>query len=398
MEYKEINTGFTKKVVSCPSSKSYSNRALFLASVLKESKQIQNISNSSDVTNFISCLKSLGLNIKEDNDTVEIKNSFPECEKKEDVELNAGEGGTTARFLVALCARGKNAYTIQAKGRMKDRPMDDLYDALRELGVKVEKLTHKSFPVKIQGPIKKKDISISCKHSTQFASALLMTLVDKDINVEIENLKTSKLYIDITLKVIETLQNENKFVVPVDFSGMANILALGCLNEGVTIANCFSRDELQGDVQILDVIKMLGGEFHFSQSGLTIYSLNEMKGFEWDCKDCLDLVPVLAFLACCSKGVTKLRNVKVLQLKESNRIEEILMILDGFGINAKYDTSLDELEIKGGKLRTVEEFIPYPDHRMVMLAALLMKVSGGGVLQNSQCVNKSYPGFFKDIQ
>ena len=124
------------KVVKVPSSKSYANRAIILASLCKESIEIVNLPLSHDVTNLIHCLRIVGLKIVDIDDGIRIENSFPECEKEgsEIIEILPGDGGTTTRFLIPFLALGKRKYRVEPEGRMRERPIADLLEGLVELG------------------------------------------------------------------------------------------------------------------------------------------------------------------------------------------------------------------------------------------------------------------------
>ena len=107
--------------VQVPSSKSYANRALILASLREEEILLRNMPHATDVTHLISALQQIGLSITQDKKSLRISGSFPECETKDQL-ISVGEGGTTARFLAVLLLKGKMKYSLKLGNRLKDRP------------------------------------------------------------------------------------------------------------------------------------------------------------------------------------------------------------------------------------------------------------------------------------
>lgn len=396
MTSSKVSTNKLAYKIEVPSSKSYANRALVLAAIHSEPITVKNISWAQDVLDMVSILKRVGLEISLGSNFVEVKNSFPECEKNSinPVNIDLGEGGTTARFLVGMLSLGKNKYNLNAQNRMTTRPMSELYDSLNKLGVKV--VTGKdSFPVTIQGPVKEnQSIEIDCSETTQFYSSLL--LISKKVKLEItpKNLHTSKGYVEITKNLIDNFSDN--FTIPVDFSSASYPIAFACLNQGLVITNCLEKDQMQGDSIILDIIKDYASGYTFDQDGLHVYKTQKMKAFSLDCKNCPDLVPTLCYLAAYSDGETTLINIANLKHKESDRISGVLNILKIFDVKAFYDAPKDELKIVGTnrihkKVVTHTEY----DHRMVMAMSLFLKHNGGGEVSPAEAVTKSFPGFFE---
>ncbi len=392
----DLPAKFSYQNLLIPSSKSYMNRALIVASILKSDITIFNPSYSQDSLDLIENLRKLGLEVLQNEDSIKIKRSFPACEQqRKSSTFFLGEGGTSFRFFLALISRGQETYQIDIHERLKNRPHEELFKALKELDVKI---TSDKYPLEVQGPLSARDIFINCEHSTQFFSAIKLSTFDFNMRVNAGNVDSSSGYIDITNKVIEKLQQKNEIKIPVDYSCAANIIALGALFDGVCIKNAFEKDVNQGDSQILDFLESQGGGYLFSGNGLVINPLEKIKPFEWDCSNCLDLVPVLCIFAAKAQGESRLTNIKNLIFKESNRLEEMKMILQGFGVESHYNESSNTFIVQGtNTFQLVAEFTPFPDHRMIMMASLLMILAGGGKIRYTNVINKSFPGFFECI-
>lgn len=399
MNFLKISNNSISEAISVPTSKSYTNRALILAALDPMECVIENISWSQDVLDMLDVFRKIGLMVEVQDNTVSIQNSFPTCETEMEVELelDLGEGGTTSRFLVAMLSLGKRTYVLNAQRRMQKRPMHTLYNNLSQLGVSITTLSENSFPVRLKGPIHStvdREVEIDCFETTQFYSALLLLTHKLPIKFRPQRLVGSKGYVEITQKVLKTFKY--RYTVPVDFSGASYPIAFGALNQKVNLMNCLERDDLQGDSVLLDVITKSGAGYFFDNTGLNIIPAKDLNGFELDCIDCPDLVPTLCFLASYAKGISKLRRIANLRLKESDRIEGVLNLMRQFNVECDYNTDLDELVICGRKKDSIYRSITVEhDHRMVMSATLFLKHNGGGEVSSQEAVKKSFPTFFE---
>lgn len=388
---------FDKSIIA-PRSKSHTNRALICAAFAQENVVIRDLSNSTDVTTLIDCLKKIGLVIKENGEECEIGNSFPECEvpSKEPIVLNTGDGGTTNRFLLALLSLGKNKYILKPEHGMKERPMDELFSALREFDISVER-TGNEGEMSVQGPPPRKlpAIEMDCSRSSQFASAMMMSYPQGHFTFK--NLKTSKKYLDLTNHVMREIAQKRQYDIPVDWSSLSYPIALATTLGKVVLTGVKYIDELQGDSILMKLLRDNGGKISMSPEGMVIEKA-DLKPFDLDCSHCPDLVPTLCYLASSIEGKSVLRNVKVLRHKESDRLKELFNLFSLFQIPYHYDEEGDILSIeKSEKIDTAIEYNAPADHRMIMVAYLFMRYHGAGTILNAQYVSKSFPGFFEQL-
>lgn len=396
--YNTIGSKDFNKSIRVPTSKSFANRALVLAAVSDEEVTLHSMPKSTDVINMIRCLRQIGLDIVENNDTVIIKNSFPECEiPSEDlIELISGDGGTTNRFLIPLLGLGENCYSLIPSEKMVDRPMDELEEVMTSLGVQVTRDEDHWFALKGPYEIDRLVVEVDCSVSTQFATGLALSLSKLDVDVEPVNLKTSTPYWEMTVNLIESFRESSVFDVPVDFSSLSYPLALACHKGDIVVTNCKGIDRFQADSALIYILEELGINLAFSSEGLHVRGIDSLNSFEKDCRDCPDLVPTLCFLASYATGETKLYNVDVLRHKECDRLAEMQRMLESFGIEFSYDADSDTLSIIGrDSHHEVVDYHPPVDHRMVMVAYLFQRHNGGGKLENAHCVEKSFPTFFE---
>lgn len=394
------NRNFSK-IVTIPTSKSFANRALILAAIKKEEVVLNNIPESSDVINMISALRRIGLIIEEKDNSLIIHNSFPECEIETDeiIELETGDGGTTNRFLIPLLALGRNSYSLKPSHKMIDRPMEELDSTLKEMGVAIFRDEKTWFA--LQGPLKitKAVVEVDCAISTQFATGLALVLDQFHVEVEPLNLNTSRPYWEMTLDLIARFRDENIFDIPVDFSSLSYPLALAVHGGEVLVKNCFGIDRFQADSIFIKLLENIGIEFSFSKLGLHQAPAKELRAFNFDAKDCPDLIPTLCFLASYIVGKTStIKSVEVLKYKECDRLNEMMRMLECFQVEHSYDQNTDSLIIKGREPLT--EFITYDppvDHRMAMVSYLFLRMNGGGRLSNRRSVVKSFSNFFHEM-
>lgn len=390
---------FDKKDIFIPTSKSYANRLLILAAICKDSVILRNLPESTDVLTMIGCLKRIGVSISGGLNELTIKNSFPECEPicEEALVLETGDGGTTNRFLMGLLSLGNNPYIIEPTERMKERPAEQFIQDLARLNVSVSKLDDGRILVK--GPIddSKGEIEVDCQKSTQFASAILMSLLYSDTKVIPKNLDTSSKYFEITKRLChEFRQGIREFTAPLDFSSFGYPIALAAIAGKLKLSSFSGVDDLQADSQILEILKKMGGEVRIVGNELEVVS-TPLKSIDLDCSDFPDLVPTIAFLCSYAKGKSCLKGVRVLRYKESDRIEEVMRILEAFNISYSFNEQKDEFFIEGRSDREAKPISleTAKDHRMIMLAYLFMKVNGGGRIYHTSHINKSYPHFLE---
>jgi 3-phosphoshikimate 1-carboxyvinyltransferase len=125
--------------------------------------------------------------------------------------------------------------------------------------------------------------------------------------------------------------------------------------------------------------------------------VEELNAIDVDAKDIPDLVPVCAVLACCSKGASRIYNARRLRYKESDRLSSLDAELSKMG--AEIVVNEDGLIIKGPCKMHGAVIDPHNDHRIVMACAVAsLAASGETKIQDSECINKSYPNFFNDLR
>ncbi len=402
LPYKVNASKVFEKTLSIPTSKSHANRALIIGALRGQNFKVHQVPESTDVQNLIACLESMGLLIERAGTTLTFKNSFPACENESSskvIDLKTGDGGTTNRFLIALCARGKKTYRFFPTEKMSERPMDDLIDPLKLLEVKIDK--DADCWLKLQGPatmINTSVITINCHKSTQFASAMRLAFSNLPLTIKYDNVDASQTYLEMTEHILSKTVKENSYTVPVDFSSLGYPAALAALQGKLLVTNSFERDRYQADSVFMNLLETCGAEVEWLSSGLCISQKNKIHKFNFSVKQAPDLFPTLAFLAAHSSGECSFSDLEILKHKESDRLAETIRLLESFKVTFKQSGST--LTITGAEPGSYPHVIfnPPRDHRMVMTAYLFMRANNGGELYEYDCVEKSFPHFFMALE
>jgi 3-phosphoshikimate 1-carboxyvinyltransferase len=387
MAMKNLNilSGNLNHVINVSGSKSYGNRALIRASLLPKTVVISNLPDAQDFWDLVEILKNLGVEIQHLGDKIQIDGTNLFSGKL--TKFNLGEGGTTARFVLALLALDSKEYEIDIHDNLKKRPFDELLKILELLGAKISK---KTFPLKIQGPLRANHtIEVDAKETSQFVSALKLVADKINLEIKIKNLLTSANYVAMSQQVIKEIKITNEYQLPIDFSGASYFIFYALLNQNLAIKNCYQWDDLQGECELIKSLP------HIFSPHLMIKQSNIKKNFNFDVKNCLDIVPPLFFYLCYVDGVHEISNIKNLKHKESNRIEELSKLAKLF--NKKIEIHENVIRIWGTTEKLSQKVVIQcpDDHRIIMTSYLFLKHNAGGELRNIEPVKKSFSKFFE---
>lgn len=393
-----------------PPSKSYTHRAIITSALSSGICNIYNWLVCDDTLATIDCCKNLGINIFEGN-VLKIFGSKGELYVKNS-KLNCRNSGTTLRFIMGLAALAKERVIITGYKSLMYRPIKDLELALKSLGADV--ISRNGYPpVKVKGRINGGEIWIKGDVSSQYISSLLLIApyLKNGLTLNIIGELVSKPYVDITLDVMKSFGIEvyndsyKKFVIDEgcyisrdykiegDFSSSSYLLSISpLLNVNVTVKNLNEKSK-QADRRILDILKEMGCKIHIKRDEITIYP-DKLEAIDVDLKDSPDLLPTVVSLACKARGVTVIRNVRHARYKESDRIRTCKIEFEKFGV--KIEESNDCLKIYGTGETKGNIFYCHNDHRIAMSIAILALASKGkSIIYQAECVNKSFPDFYK---
>ncbi len=410
--------------VTLPSSKSYSIRAVLIASCGGNST-IYNLSDCEDAISALSAAKDLGAKvtkIKGNAWTIQVPSNQLSLNLPSSVDVN--ESGTVLRFLLPLVCLYNQKVKITGRGSLKGRPNAFLIQTLRDMGMNIKGTGEKkSIPIIIQGGnLKGGRLAINGTVSSQFVSALLITAprLNEDTYLTLTgNQLVSLDYITMTNNILRrsgvAIKQKNertycikggqrfkglkRFDVPCDYGLAAFLMAAAALVESdVILKGNFKDDLIQADGRILDFFKKMNIVFTQTSRSIDMRGPFRLKGGNFSLKDCPDLVPVMAVLALFADGPTRLLDIAHARAKESDRISDLRNEL------LKAGTKIIE---KDGSLIIYPQPIecyrkncildPHHDHRLAMAFAILgLKL--GVRIKDIECTRKSYPKFVSDLR
>lgn len=411
-------TGKIDAVVNVPGSKSYTNRALITAALAEGESTITNALFSDDTKYMASGLITLGIPVKEDRNTNRfVVNGNGGILPARQVNLFIGNAGTAMRFLTAMLTLGSGIYEIDGIERMRQRPIQDLLDGLTQLGADIRsKYNNGCPPVIIQGKgLRGGSAVVKGDLSSQYFSAMLMTApyAEKDVTVKVKGNLVSKRYVDMTIELMRqfgvNVKNDSyktffvkagqrykaiRYEVEVDASAASYFFAAAAITGGKVRVTGIGNNSLQGDVHFVDVLKTMGCKVTKNINWIEVQG-NSLHGVDVDMGDMPDVVQTLAAVAVFARGKTRVRNVKNMRIKETDRIAAVVNELRRMGIQAlEYEDGL-EIEPSLPKPAEVET---YDDHRMAMSFALIGLRAKGITIKHPECVSKTFPDYFQRLE
>ncbi len=437
--------------ITVPGSKSITNRALILAALAEGETTLRGALWSEDTQVMVECLQDLGfmVNVAADPDetcnrTITVYGLAGQVPRggteTQPLELFVGNAGTAARFLAAMVCLGDGVYRLHGVPRMHERPQAALFNALRELGYRVESPNDK-LPALIFGESKsrrpggKGRCSVSVEESSQFASALLLAGGVGGWEIEITGANEDELpYVNMTRELVKVFpQRGGTFQIEPDASSGSYFWGAAWLLPRFEIQRARER-AFAGDPQ-----KLKPGEFRtlpeFVQSEVrlpnwpvsrwqidadilelisspdpstTRVESNPVSpsasarhrlflAFPSDISrehDLGDAIMTLIALAALNSHSIRFTDLGRLRVQECERVVALRTELTKCG--AKVVEAGDTLTVYPSQLHGAE-IETYNDHRMAMCFAVLGLKVPGIKIKNPACVKKTFPNFFQKL-
>ncbi len=399
-------------LISCPPNKSYTHRAIFLASLAKGKSIIRNVLFSRDTMATINACKALGAEINVDGLTVTVEGKGEVIPQKSGID--ASNSGTTIRISAAIASLSDTKITLTGDSSLRKRPMQPLLDALQKLGAACTSNDGKP-PITIKGKIPGGSTNISGSISSQFISALLIAApkTEKGITLEIDGDLVSKPYLDATIATmkkfgvaVNTILSYKKynipkqdykpidFSVPSDFSSMAFLLSAAVLiGSDMSIAASVG-DLPQGDREILSHLEKLGVRVNIGNT-ITVKSPQLLNGGRFDLSNTPDLLPPMAILALKTSKPIEIFNVRHARFKETDRIAILARELSKLGVNVTEKE--DGLILGAPKSIKSVQLDSSEDHRLFMAFCIAGMFVGNCTVTDPDSVDVSYPTFVEDM-
>jgi len=400
--------------ITCPSNKSYTHRAIFLAALSDGKSIVKKILRSNDISATISACRGFGVEVEEVEDKVTINNTIDST--VDNSMINAENSGTTIRIAIAIAALSGGNTTLTGDESLRKRPMQPILDSLETMGVKTQSDDGKP-PVHINGKIEGKEISIKGNISSQFISALMIIAprLPEGLTINVEGELVSKPYVDLTIAIMKKFGVEVKieeeyrkylithqiykpttFSIPSDFSNLALLLAANVLlGDGLRIEINLG-DMPQGDEAIVDILERLGVNVTLEEDIIKTGSPLLLKGGKFDLSDTPDLLPAIAILALKSEKPIELFNVKHARFKETDRIAILSRELRKIGLDV--EEKEDGMILKKSKEVHGAELNSEHDHRLFMAFSIAGMFVGECTVSDPDSVKVSYPEFISDMK
>ncbi len=408
----QIHSGIVEGVLEAPPSKSITHRLLIMAALSGHPCRIRRPLHSEDTLVTLQGLQKMGYDfyIHENDFVFTGKHRIPET----NAEIHVGNSGTSARFLTALAAIQSFPSYIDGSERMRQRPMQPLISALKRLGTTIEDRDG-YLPIKIAGYLAQGcEIDIDASQSSQFLSALLLIAprLHAGLRLVHHGQVASEPYARMTIALMQKagipVRTQQEMVhapgmknylmadsrVEGDYSSAAYFLVAAAITGGSITIRHLTRNSVQGDRAILDILQAAGARVEWHSDGVTV-SGGSLKGIDVDMHHYPDLVPTVAVLALFATTPTRLRNVEQLRYKESDRIQAVIENITRLGGHAYLegnDLVIEPRSLHGARIST------FNDHRIAMSFALVGLRVPEVEIENPDCVRKSYPDFWEHFK
>jgi len=400
--------------IVCPSNKSYTHRAIFLASLADGKSIIKNILRSGDTNATINACKNFGVEIKDVGNDITVS-STGEL-KIHSNTIDAANSGTTIRIATAISALSNDKIVLTGDSSLKKRPMQPLLDALESLGAKCSS-SNGNPPISVSGTIKGGEVKIPGNISSQFISALMITApkLENGLILNIQGKLVSKPYIDATITMmkkfgveVETKTPYKKYIIPEqnykattltipsDFSSLALLLSAAVLlGEDLTI-QISTGSMPQADEAIIDILEIMGVVITLDKNTIKIKSPEKLDGGKFDLSNSPDLIPAIAILALKTSKPIEIFNVEHARYKETDRIAVIARELAKLGIKVK--EKKDGLVLNNSDNLTGADLNSENDHRLFMAFCIAGMYVGNCTISHPESVEISYPNFISEMK
>ena len=406
-----------------PGSKSITNRALVLAALAEGTSVIDNVLESEDTAHMRTALARLGIKVTDGAPGQLLVEGGRSRLRPADGHLFIGNSGTTVRFLTALATLVPGKTTLVGDAHMAKRPIADLVDGLRQLGVQVDCPTGCP-PLTIHGGrLPGGTVTMAGDRSSQYFSALLLVAgqADGEITVNITGTLVSRPYVDMTARMVADFGGRidtvppgadgapdgafrvhraatyrcRSYAIEPDASSASYPFALAAAGGHRITVNGLGPGTLQGDYDFLDVIEKIGAKVERNAHATTVTGTGRLGGGTFDMHHFSDTVmSVVAIAPLCAAPVT-ITNVANIRIKECDRLAACVENLEYLGI--KVESGQDWLRIHPGTPRAATIHC-HPDHRLAMSFGVLGAIVPGITIDDPACTAKTYPGFWTDLE
>lgn len=394
--------------VALPGSKSLTNRALVLAALSEGPSVVRRALRSRDTELMAGALAALGARVDTTGEDWAVHPG-----PLRGAPVDCGLAGTVMRFVPPVAALAEGVSTFDGDLHARTRPMRQVLDALRGLGVVVDDEGRGTLPFTVRGAggAPGGAVTIDASSSSQFVSALLLAGAAYEQGVEVRHQGAalpSLPHVEMTVACLrehgvevddstpdrwrvahQPIRAVDVTVEP-DLSNAAPFLMLALTSGGeVTVPGWPARTHQAGD-RLRDLLAQMGAEVALHEDGLTVRGDGTVRGLDVDLHDVGELTPALAALCALADSPSRLRGVAHIRGHETDRLTALAVELRGLG--AEVEEHDDGLSITPAPMHG-GEFKTYADHRMAHAAVVVGSRVDGVLVENVATTAKTFPGF-----
>lgn len=408
--------------ITVPGDKSISHRGIMLGAIAKGTTSITNFLKGADCLSTIACFRKMGIEIEEKGKEILVHGKGLHGLQAPDGILDAGNSGTTTRLISGILAGQNFSCELTGDASIQKRPMKRIITPLSLMGANIESMRgNDCAPLRIHGTSLKGIHYDSPVASAQVKSCILFAGMYADQKTSVTEPYLSRNHSELMLgsfgadihtegntSVIspEPLLYGQEVAVPGDISSAAYFIAAALLipSSELLIRNVGINPTRDG---ILRVCHKMGASIELLnkriQCGEPVADLlvkhSPLKGTVIEgaiIPTLIDELPVIAVMAACAEGKTIIRDAQELKVKESNRLEILVHHLTAMGCDVT--GTEDGMIIRGGRPLKGAVLESHLDHRIAMSFAVAGLVAEGETeILNADCVNISYPDFYRDL-
>ena len=390
-------------VVKAPPSKSYSHRAVILASLASGTSKLYDMLFSQDTLASINVCRMLGAEISQKDGYLEVIGTGGNLHNSSKGAIDLANSGTTLRLMTTIASLSDNEVVLTGDESLQTRPMNLLIESIKSLNINAKSINNNGkAPILIKPGFEGGECNISGSVSSQYISSILISspLSDKGVTLFVLPEFKSKPYVDMTVDIMRKfgvdiskgyyVKHEDcgkelkscrvdkfrvekqsycscEYTVEGDYSSASYLLAAIAINGGhAKILNLF-KDSKQGDKVILDILEKMGAEITIHDDYVEIISDGNLKAIDVDLSNTPDLLITVAVLASMANGTSNITGVKHARVKETDRIDTTCKQLRK--LNCELEEFEDGMSITGGVTGGIIDSCG--DHRLAMAFSLI---------------------------
>jgi 3-phosphoshikimate 1-carboxyvinyltransferase len=403
------------RIARIPGSKSLTNRILVLSAGAAGRSVLHEPLDSDDTRACAAALRAMGYAVDDADPRRWVVEGTGQGPTRDRAEIWCADAGTAARFLPPLAATGHGRFTFDGSDQLRRRPLGPLLDSLADLGAGITRQSEADLPFELSaaglagGPV-----AVASTASSQFLSGLLMAGPLMAAGLQLAGgPRVSRPYIDMTVALmarfgVQVSRGEDgsirvpagayrptEILVEPDASTASYFFAAAALTGTEIVVPGLGANSPQGDLRFVEILRTAGARVTVAEDSTTVAGPPALHGgFTVDMNEISDTMMTLAAIAPYLDAPITITGVGHTRLKESDRVAVMAANLAACGITVA--EAPDRLTIHPGQPEPAT-IACHRDHRIAMSFAVLGLRADGIVLDDPNCVRKTFPGFFAEF-